>query len=122
MEKTYRRHRYQFNAVILSSIATLLLFGILYITLPISTYVVWIFSVSVITFGLFGLDKALSKSDKARIPESVLHLFTLLGGFPGQILGRVVFRHKTNFKRHPSFTIVLVISIIIQIAILFFIL
>jgi uncharacterized membrane protein YsdA (DUF1294 family) len=122
MEKTYRRHRYQFNAVILSSIATLLLFGILYITLPISAYVIWIFSVSVITFALFGLDKALSKSDKARIPESVLHLFTLLGGFLGQILGRVVFRHKTNFKRHPSFTIVLVISIIVQLAILFFIL
>jgi len=122
MQKTYRRHRYQFNAVILSLVATLLLFALLNITTPISPYLLWIISVSVVTFALFGLDKGLSKTEKARIPESVLHLYTLAGGFPGQIIGRLVFRHKTNFKRHPSFTIVLVISIIIQIAVLVFIL
>jgi uncharacterized membrane protein YsdA (DUF1294 family) len=118
---TYRRHRYQFNAIIVSIIATCLLFGILNIITEWSLYLIWILSVSAVTFGLFGVDKTLSKTDRARIPESVLHLFTLLGGFPGQILGRVVFRHKTNFKRHPSFTIVLVISIVIQIAVVIFI-
>ena len=62
---------------------------------------------------MFGIDKGLAKADQARIPEAVLHMFTLLGGFPGQFLGRIVFRHKTNFQKHPSFTIVLIISIVI---------
>ena len=116
--RTYRRHRYQFNAIIASFVLVLIVFGLLNIITNWSWYVIWIFSISAITFGLFGVDKALSKTDKARVPESVLHLFTLLGGFPGQILGRIVFRHKTNFKRHPSFTIVLALSIIIQIAVI----
>ena len=113
----YGRHRYQFNAIIVSLVMIVISFGLLYIITKWSPYLLWILSVSAVTFGLFGVDKALSKTDRARIPESVLHLFTLIGGFPGQILGRVVFRHKTNFKRHPSFTIVLVTSIVIQIAV-----
>jgi uncharacterized membrane protein YsdA (DUF1294 family) len=113
----YGRHRYQFNAIIVSLISTFLIFGSLYIITNWSLYLLWILSISLVTFGLFGVDKALSKTDRTRIPESVLHLFTLIGGFPGQILGRVVFRHKTNFKRHPSFTIVLVTSMVIQIAV-----
>ena len=115
---TYRRHRYQFNAIIISLVASLAIYGLLLFFTGIPAYFLWILSVSVVTFILFGVDKALSKTDQARIPESVLHLFTLLGGFPGQILGRIAFRHKINFKRHPSFTVVLVISIILQIVLI----
>ena len=118
MARIYRRHRYQFNATIISLAAALLLFGVLYIITHWNAYILWILSFSIVTFGLFGIDKSLSKTERTRIPESVLHLFTLLGGFPGQILGRIVFHHKTNFKRHPSFTIVLVISIVIQIGLI----
>jgi uncharacterized membrane protein YsdA (DUF1294 family) len=98
-------------------VVAILLFGILYIMTRRHPYILWIISTSLVTFALFGLDKALSKTERARIPESVLHLFTLLGGFPGQIIGRIVFKHKTNFKKHPSFTIVLVVSIALQVAI-----
>jgi uncharacterized membrane protein YsdA (DUF1294 family) len=122
MQRTYRKHRYQINAIILSMISLLLMFGILYIITKWSPHNLWIISASVVTFALFGIDKTLSRTDQTRIPESVLHIFTLLGGFLGQILGRIVFNHKTNFKRHPSFTIVLVISILIQVAIVVFIL
>ena len=118
MARIYRRHRYQFNATIISLAAALLLFGVLYIITHWNAYILWILSFSIVTFSLFGMDKSLSKTERTRIPESVLHLFTLLGGFPGQILGRIVFHHKTNFKRHPSFTIVLVISIVIQIGLI----
>ncbi len=65
---------------------------------------------SVTTFALFGVDKALAKAGRGRIPEIVLHAFTLLGGFPGQLLGRLIFRHKINFSRHPAFNIVLAVS------------
>lgn len=122
MQRIYRKHRYQINAIVLSTAALLLMFGMLYIITKGSPYILWIISASMVTFALFGIDKTLSKTDQTRIPESVLHLFTLMGGFPGQILGRIVFNHKTNFKRHPSFTIVLVISILIQVAIVVFVL
>jgi uncharacterized membrane protein YsdA (DUF1294 family) len=118
MARIYRRHRYQFNATIISLAAALLLFGVLYIITYWNPYILWILSFSIVIFSLFGIDKSLSKTERTRIPESVLHLFTLLGGFPGQILGRIVFHHKTNFKRHPSFTIVLAISIVIQIGLI----
>lgn len=115
----YRRHRYQFNATIIATLVTMLLIAILIFTTQLRPYVVWLISLSITTFALFGVDKALSRSTRARIPESILHLFTLLGGFPGQFIGRLVFHHKTNFKQHPSFTIVLIISIVLQALLVF---
>jgi uncharacterized membrane protein YsdA (DUF1294 family) len=117
----YRRHRYQINAIVLTSLGAILLFGALYAVTSWSLYLLWIISLSAATFALFGIDKALSKSQAARIPESVLHLFTLLGGFLGQILGRYTFHHKTNFKRHPSFTYVFIISVVLQLGLYYFV-
>jgi uncharacterized membrane protein YsdA (DUF1294 family) len=59
-------------------------------------YLIWLFVVSVITFLLYGYDKAQSKMGGRRVPEIVLHGFALLGGFPGGWAGRSVFRHKTK--------------------------
>ncbi len=85
-------------------------------------YLAWLAAFSLTTFALFGMDKRLAVSGRARIPERVLHLFTLLGGFLGQLAGRLLFRHKINFQKHPSFTITPVAGIIIWalIAYLFF--
>ena len=62
---------------------------------------------SSITFLLYGLDKALSKTKGRRVPEVVFHGLAFSGGFPGGWLGRVVFRHKT---RKASFAFVLALS------------
>ena len=45
---------------------------------------------------LFGWDKAAAKRGGRRIPERILLLFALLGGWPGAWLGATVFRHKTR--------------------------
>ena len=74
-------------------------------------YGAWLGITSVITFILYGFDKAQSKNGGWRVPEAVLHGLALLGGFPGGCAGRSVFRHKT--KKVP-FTLVLLLSTVIH--------
>lgn len=55
------------------------------------------------TFALFGVDKALARAQRRRIPEARLLGLALIGGTPGAYAGRAVFRHKTRkqpFSRH----------------------
>ncbi len=90
--------------------------GLLYLRLSArfdwQPYTIWLIALSVTTFTLYILDKTLSKLGRVRVPEIILHLLTILGGFPGGWLGRLVFRHKTNVQKHPSFLIVLILSTI----------
>ena len=72
--------------------------------------VIWILSVSVITFLAYGYDKAQAQSGGWRVPEGVLHGLALAGGFLGGWLGRAVFHHKT---RKPIFAVVLVVSTVL---------
>ena len=51
---------------------------------------------SAIAFGAMGLDKFKATHNVRRLPESMLHTFELLGGWPGSLLGQRAFRHKTN--------------------------
>jgi len=73
-------------------------------------FIIWILSVSVITFLMYGYDKAQAQHSGPRVPEIVLHALALAGGFLGGWLGRAVFRHKT---RKPVFALVLAISTVI---------
>ncbi|MCZ6837505.1 MAG: DUF1294 domain-containing protein [Planctomycetota bacterium] len=53
-------------------------------------------AMSVVTILAYGLDKRKAKKNAWRTPEKTLHLLELLGGFPGALLGQVLFRHKTK--------------------------
>lgn len=105
-----RRRPYHTAAVIGGIVVTLVVVVVLVLLTDWSPLIIWLAAVNVTTFAMFGVDKAAAKSDGPRIPEAVLHGFTLSGGFLGQILGRLFFNHKTNLRRHPSFTIVLLVS------------
>jgi uncharacterized membrane protein YsdA (DUF1294 family) len=59
-------------------------------------YLIWLAIASVVTFILYGFDKARSKTGGWRVPEAVLHAWALAGGFPGGWAGRSLFRHKTQ--------------------------
>ena len=48
------------------------------------------------TFLAFGFDKWKASRSGRRVPESILVLFGALGGWPGGLLGMIMFRHKTN--------------------------
>lgn len=57
--------------------------------------------VSVLTFLVYALDKAIAVNNRGkasgntRVPESVLHLLEIFGGFPGALLGQILCRHKS---------------------------
>lgn len=53
---------------------------------------------SLVTFLLYGHDKRQSRNSGWRVEESMLHLFGLLGGWPGALVGQHFFQHKTTKK------------------------
>ena len=55
----------------------------------------WIAAASVWAFGLFGFDKWRAGRGGRRIAESALWWVSALGGWPGGLLGLLLFRHKT---------------------------
>lgn len=57
---------------------------------------------SAITLGAHAMDKYASKRGLRRTPESTLHAFSLLGGWPGTLLAHRLVRHKstkTQFRK-----------------------
>ncbi len=54
---------------------------------------------SVITFAIYGVDKAAAGKGRRRTPEATLLFAGLLGGWPGALVAQQAFRHKT--RKHP---------------------
>jgi len=50
--------------------------------------------VSVVTIVAYALDKRAARLGRPRTPEATLHLFELLGGWPGAFLAQRLIRHK----------------------------
>ena len=61
-----------------------------------SCYLVWLAIVSLFTIGLYGWDKRQAVLGRWRVPEQRLHWMSLVGGWPGAIIGQRFFRHKTQ--------------------------
>jgi uncharacterized membrane protein YsdA (DUF1294 family) len=55
----------------------------------------WTGALSAWTFVLFGFDKWRAGRGGARIAEATLFWASALGGWPGGLLGLIVFRHKS---------------------------
>ena len=71
---------------------------------------VWTLILSVIALVLMGIDKAKAKRRMRRTRESTFGLISLLGGFPGVILGGVIFHHKTS---KAKFWIPVIVALVI---------
>ena len=50
---------------------------------------------SLLAYAVYAKDKAAARERRWRVPESTLHLLSLLGGWPGALLAQQVLRHKT---------------------------
>lgn len=59
-------------------------------------YLVAVVALSLLTFVCYGWDKSCAVRGARRVPESTLHLLSLLGGWPGALVGQQHFRHKTR--------------------------
>lgn len=78
----------------------------------------WYIALSALTFILYGIDKSAAIKQQWRIQERTLHLCALFGGWPGALLGQIVFRHKT---RKTSFLILFWLTVVMNfMAIVFF--
>lgn len=86
--------------------------------LNVHPYATWIGATSVVTWALYAWDKRIAELRQllkgGRVPEFVLHLMALIGGFPGAWIARSMFAHKTNRKKHPAILAMLVISTILH--------
>lgn len=51
---------------------------------------------SVLTFFVYMFDKRAARKGYRRVPEQLLHLCGLFGGWPGGLLGQQLLRHKTR--------------------------
>lgn len=69
---------------------------------------------SLFTLLAFGLDKRRALVGGRRLPEKVLHGISLLGGWPGALVGMRQFRHKTQKRTFylPLFGIVALHSVL----------
>jgi uncharacterized membrane protein YsdA (DUF1294 family)/cold shock CspA family protein len=51
---------------------------------------------SAVAFLAYGLDKSAARNERRRTAESTLHLFGLVGGWPGALVAQKVLRHKSK--------------------------
>jgi uncharacterized membrane protein YsdA (DUF1294 family)/cold shock CspA family protein len=78
--------------------------------LPLAVLVIYLVA-SATTYFAYYFDKAAALKSHRRTPESTLHLFSLLGGWPGALIAQRWFRHKTA---KGSFQIVFWITVILN--------
>ncbi len=70
---------------------------------------------NVVTFLLYGLDKARARRGAWRISERTLLTAAFAGGCVGALLGMQLFRHKT---RHKTFQILVPLACVLWVVIL----
>jgi uncharacterized membrane protein YsdA (DUF1294 family)/cold shock CspA family protein len=70
---------------------------------------------SVFAFVAYGFDKGAAERNVWRIKESTLHLFGLVGGWPGAVVAQRYFRHKSS---KSSFQFVFWTTVVINCAVL----
>ena len=74
--------------------------------------------INVVTFLVYGIDKALAKQGCWRISEATLLTLAVIGGCIGALLGMKVWRHKTL---HKKFKYGLPLILLTQIALIYLI-
>lgn len=63
--------------------------------LPLAILVLYL-GASAVAYLAYSLDKSAAQADRWRTKESTLHLFGLVGGWPGALLAQRILRHKSK--------------------------
>ncbi|MEG1682167.1 MAG: DUF1294 domain-containing protein, partial [Stenotrophomonas sp.] len=72
---------------------------------------------SVVALGFYLYDKGAAARGEQRTPENTLHLISLLGGWPGALIGQGLFRHKTS---KSSFQLVFWLTVVLNVTAIWF--
>ncbi len=73
-------------------------------------------SLSAITFLAYAFDKSKAQRGAWRTQESTLHLFALMGGWPGAAIAQQVLRHKSQKKEFRArfwFTVIVNVGVLL---------
>jgi uncharacterized membrane protein YsdA (DUF1294 family) len=76
-------------------------------------WILWLYLVlSVLTFAVYYLDKRAARKGARRTPEYQLHLWALLGGWPGALFAQQLLRHKSSkFGFRVMFWLTLLVNV-----------
>ena len=110
-------------STLLALVLIVVLQFVLLIELQLPFYAAWLLGVGLTTLIFYWVDKRLAKIKRfrIRIPEHTLNLLTLAGGFTGAWLGRGLFRHKTNIRKHWEMFAILMLSTLIHIVLIYWV-
>ena len=84
-----------------------------------TAYVITLLTVSLFSVIVYGVDKIRALEGHIRIPETVLIAISSMGGVLGMILGMIFFNHKSNMSHKWYFFTTIILSFLIQLALLF---
>jgi len=114
-KKVKKSDRQLLFSVFLSIIFLCVVGGLVFLNkLPVIILVIYAV-LSVLTFALYAKDKSAAQSGRWRTSESTLHLFSLIGGWPGAIIAQSKLRHKS---KKTSFRVVCWVTVIINCGVL----
>jgi uncharacterized membrane protein YsdA (DUF1294 family) len=68
--------------------------SVVFFHLPQYLILLYYLQISVFTFFIYAWDKQAAQKGRWRIPERILHLLALFGGWPGALLGQYWLPHK----------------------------
>lgn len=109
-----RRHRGQLQGEPIKIIVAVLLalLFLAYISHYNKAVALWMLVVSVVSFVTYRTDKQAALKNTWRVPENKLHFLDLIGGWPGGLIARQLWRHKTT---KTSFVVTFWLTVIINI-------
>jgi len=102
--------------LIVALILSVFIFVFLTLVLQLNTYFTWLVTVNLLLFFFYGYDKFMAVGGFGRVPEIVLHLLALAGGFAGGWAGMIIFRHKKN---NIAFIAILLLSTVVHIFLIY---
>nr|OED51099.1 hypothetical protein BEI47_10510 [Aliivibrio fischeri] len=91
---------------------------VLFFSMPILILITYLIF-SLITYIAYGFDKRAAENGNWRISEQTLHIFSLVGGWPGALIAQQNFRHKT--QKQP-FKLILWLTIFLNCVLFFWVL
>lgn len=98
------------SSLILSFVFFFVIGGLVFIKkLPILIFYIYL-AMSILLFLMYAKDKSAAQKGKWRTPESTLHLFSLMGGWPGATIAQSKLRHKSkklSFRAYYWLTVII---------------
>ena len=83
----------------IAAVLSAVLMVLLRLRLHLNVLIAWLVAVNIVTFLLFGADKAAALLRWSRVRELTLHFFALIGGSPAALVAQSVFHHKVSKRK-----------------------